>query len=119
MTQGQQTQLAEFIKSMETRIEENKHLLMLEDFGAENFVVTCADIALGFTVINGVVSKPFTCGGAIKANRFTFPIADRIARTVKNGAGVEAKAECIKDALEREIASMEASIESLKGIAAN
>jgi len=106
---------ASIVAQFEAQIEENNTALAnVNDDAVDNYIVVCEEVAIGFTIENNRVVKSFSCGGAIKATRFSSYNATNVAKTVRNGRGTVALAWYIKDALKEENERIQSCIEMLR-----
>lgn len=91
-----------------------------EDFGGENYVITCAGLALRLDFAGNVGKVPqyktAPAGGAQRATRFNKDEATALAARIQNGGGTVAIAVHYLEALNRDIADLDSSIALLQDI---
>lgn len=115
MTNTTPTTREEMIEMLNNKLAESRRSLeMLSNvlLGQGYIVVSSADIALTFTVENGVATSP-KVSAASKAIRFSRRDAESVAANVTDGWGRAAHAEHVTVAIKREIASLEACVAGL------
>ncbi len=104
----------EFIAMFEAQIVACKDAKIPHTTKGQVYVISCDDLCLSFSQVAGKITNPHSAGGAHKADRFVYPVALRVARTVTNGRGTRAVVQHVNVALDHQITVAENAIERIK-----